>query len=172
MFELRFDVVSALTERWQSETHTFHLLCGKCTITLEDIALQLKLLVDGYAITGFNKVVEPVALCDSLLGRSSDDGKNKFTSFEFWLVKTKFQKRIEQCYGVGAYLRCSSIYYAVGRFVWMPYSASDVAVVISQWGHAHSTVWCINVSVLNFLIVKWYKGDRFLQQFDCKQRYK
>ncbi|KAG8474383.1 hypothetical protein CXB51_034142 [Gossypium anomalum] len=33
-------------ERWRPETQTFHLPCGECTITLEDVQLQLRLLVD------------------------------------------------------------------------------------------------------------------------------
>ncbi|MFQ6651533.1 hypothetical protein Gotur_023821, partial [Gossypium turneri] len=45
-------LISALIETWKPETHTFHLLCGECTITLEDVNLQLGLPVDGYAVTG------------------------------------------------------------------------------------------------------------------------
>lgn len=57
-----------------------------CTIMLEDIALQLELPVDGYAITGFSKVAKPVILCNRLLCQSPGDKENKFTNLKFcWL---------------------------------------------------------------------------------------
>ncbi|KAH1064508.1 hypothetical protein J1N35_029495 [Gossypium stocksii] len=46
-------LVSTLVERWRLETHKFHLPCNKCTITLEDVQLQLELLVDGRVVTGY-----------------------------------------------------------------------------------------------------------------------
>ena len=45
-------LVSALVERWRLESHTFHLPVGECTITLEDVALQLGLRIDGRPVTG------------------------------------------------------------------------------------------------------------------------
>ncbi|MBA0654188.1 hypothetical protein Goklo_021249 [Gossypium klotzschianum] len=35
--------ISAFVKRWRPEKDTFHLSCGECTITLEDVQLQLKL---------------------------------------------------------------------------------------------------------------------------------
>ncbi|MBA0630901.1 hypothetical protein Godav_002952 [Gossypium davidsonii] len=45
-------LISTFVERWRPETHTFHLPCGECTITLEDIQLQLGLPVDESVLIG------------------------------------------------------------------------------------------------------------------------
>ncbi|XP_052490416.1 serine/threonine-protein phosphatase 7 long form homolog [Gossypium raimondii] len=45
-------LISALVKRWRQKTHTFHLLCSECTITREDVSLQLGLPVNGDDITG------------------------------------------------------------------------------------------------------------------------
>ncbi|MBA0739385.1 hypothetical protein Gogos_012663 [Gossypium gossypioides] len=79
MFEgckLDLQLSSALVERWRPETHTFHLPYHECTITLEDVALQLDLLVDGPVATGSMIVLDKVTLCRSLLEKVP----NKFES--------------------------------------------------------------------------------------------
>jgi len=45
-------LVTILVERWRLESYAFHLFVGECTITLEDVTLQLGLHVDGRPITG------------------------------------------------------------------------------------------------------------------------
>jgi len=44
-------LVTVLVERWRPETHTFHFQIGECTITLEDVSLQLGPPVDGPPVT-------------------------------------------------------------------------------------------------------------------------
>ncbi|KAK5786869.1 hypothetical protein PVK06_041515 [Gossypium arboreum] len=61
-------LISELIERWRPETHTFHLPCGKCTIALEDVHLQLGLPVDVYAVTGSASSTDWGAVCYKLLG--------------------------------------------------------------------------------------------------------
>ncbi|KAL4328493.1 hypothetical protein AHAS_Ahas13G0205600 [Arachis hypogaea] len=51
-FEHDWPLVSALIERWMPESHTFHLPCGEMTITLQDVAYQLGLRIDGDPVSG------------------------------------------------------------------------------------------------------------------------
>ncbi|KAK5772736.1 hypothetical protein PVK06_049030 [Gossypium arboreum] len=66
-------LISALIERWRLKTYTFHLLCGECTITLEDERLQLRLSVDGSALTRSTQSADWGAVCYDLLGAIPDN---------------------------------------------------------------------------------------------------
>ena len=51
-FLIEHTLVFALMERWRLETHTFHLPSGECMITLQDIAIQTGLCIDGRPVAG------------------------------------------------------------------------------------------------------------------------
>ncbi|XP_052885292.1 protein MAINTENANCE OF MERISTEMS-like [Gossypium arboreum] len=60
-------LISVLIERWRPETHTFHHPCRECTITLEDVHLQLGVPVDGCAVIGPASSTDWGAVCYELL---------------------------------------------------------------------------------------------------------
>ncbi|XP_040937995.1 serine/threonine-protein phosphatase 7 long form homolog [Gossypium hirsutum] len=90
-FDLRYDLISVLVERWRPETHTFHLSCGECTVTLEDVALQLRLPIDESSVTGVSAIAKPAALCYSLLGASPGDDESNLSGLKFTWLKANFQ---------------------------------------------------------------------------------
>ncbi|KAH1045928.1 hypothetical protein J1N35_036712 [Gossypium stocksii] len=90
-FNLRYDLISVLVERWRPKTHTFCFPCGECTVTLMDVALQLGLSIDGSAVTGVSTIAELAALCYSLLGVSPNYAESKFTSLRFSWPKVYFE---------------------------------------------------------------------------------
>ena len=55
LFDYDNTLISALVERWQLETHTFHSPYGECMVMLQDVTFQLGLWVDE----------EPVSDCTS-----------------------------------------------------------------------------------------------------------
>ncbi|KAA3453252.1 serine/threonine-protein phosphatase 7 long form-like protein [Gossypium australe] len=83
-------LINALVERWRPETHTFHPLYDECTVTLEDVALQLDLPVDGPVIMGATIVPNKEDLCAALLGKVPNKFKGGQISMN-WLDKN-FQK--------------------------------------------------------------------------------
>ncbi|KAK5818116.1 hypothetical protein PVK06_023047 [Gossypium arboreum] len=90
-FNLRYDLISTLVERWHPETHTFHLPCGECTVTLEDVALHFGLSIDGSAVMSVSAIAVPTILCYSLLEASLGDDESNFSDLKFTWLKANFK---------------------------------------------------------------------------------
>ncbi|KAH1228611.1 Serine/threonine-protein phosphatase 7 long form [Glycine max] len=82
-------IVNAFFERWRPETHTFHLMYGEATITLQDVSVLLGLPVDGNPLIGSTNI-DGIDMCEQYLGvrpnaNALSDGntlKLKFTNIQ------------------------------------------------------------------------------------------
>ena len=60
-------LITCLVERWQPETHTFHVPVKEMMITLQDVAIILGLRIDGPTVTR-TCVLDVAELCRELIG--------------------------------------------------------------------------------------------------------
>ena len=68
--EIDHCLISALVERWRSETHTFHLPHGEMSITLQDVEVIFGLPIDSEVLVGPTAVEDGdwSQVCRELLG--------------------------------------------------------------------------------------------------------
>ena len=97
---LYFDFDSAsinmLVEQWRPEMHTFYFPYGECTVTLEDVAFQLGLGVDGVSVneyisnweTYLNRDIQ--RFCKKLLGVVSDESNMQGSAVKLTWFSTTF----------------------------------------------------------------------------------
>ena len=94
-FESNDQLINMSVERWRPETHTFHFPIGECTVTLEDVAVQLGVRIDGRPVIGSTSFTRERIedLCQSLLGIRPEEGDiNKSTIRLTWLHAISMKK--------------------------------------------------------------------------------
>ncbi|XP_072067007.1 protein MAIN-LIKE 1-like [Arachis hypogaea] len=158
-FEYDNPLISALVERWHPKTHTFHLPWGECTVTLEDVAIQLGLPIDGEPISGTLRSWSTFhqrdiwQWCEELLGEVPDRhvGTTKYNIKLKWLRSRLQQMPLDSPEdAVVRYARCYIMYLLGGvllpdkanntvHICYLPLLANYDAISTYSWG---STILC------------------------------
>lgn len=87
--DIDWSLITSLVERWQSETHTFHLPNCEMSITLQDIAIITGLPIDGNAVCGPTNM-EWGPVCQNLLGVTPPETALTYGSLKITWVRNTF----------------------------------------------------------------------------------
>ncbi|RYR12616.1 hypothetical protein Ahy_B04g070074 isoform B [Arachis hypogaea] len=159
-FRLDEPLVSAFVERWRPETHTFHMPFGECTITLQDVAYQLGLPVDGH-YSG-NRIhirwLPYVARLEEMGGYSWGSAALA------WLYRCMCRVANRHVVKWSGYNPGIS---NKGPRVQMARLALDVIQVVHPevLEPRHTMLWRCVTSLIYFAVVEWHQVDRVLPQF-------
>ncbi|KAL9688003.1 hypothetical protein QQ045_032415 [Rhodiola kirilowii] len=125
-YEVDWSFMTALVERWRSETHTFHLRYNEMTITLEDVGVLTGLPVEGRAMIKNQEVDD--ALCLSLLGVVPPTGRRDSSVRRTWFRDT--MKKIPEDASEEVIQRYTRAYILVilGSSLFPDSSGSDVSL--------------------------------------------
>ncbi|QHN87188.1 uncharacterized protein DS421_16g552870 [Arachis hypogaea] len=147
---------ASLIKAWCPETHTFHLPWGECTITLEDVAMQVGLPIDGEPVSGtlrsWSKFYQRDIWqwCEELLGEVPNGhvGTTKYNIKLKWLRSRLQQMPLDSPEeALVRYARCYIMYLLGGvlrpdkanntvHVRYLPLLANYEAISTYSWGSA------------------------------------
>ncbi|KAF1888651.1 hypothetical protein Lal_00036690, partial [Lupinus albus] len=130
--EINNHLITALVERWRPETHIFHLPIGECTVTLDDVAYQLGLPIDGNNVTGPTNMDWNV-VCHNLLGAVPNERQIVGQQIQMSWLNSTFQQLTDDAAKIVINQHARAfILRMIGEFLMSNTSGSRVHLMWSQ----------------------------------------
>ncbi|KAF7827299.1 serine/threonine-protein phosphatase 7 long form-like protein [Senna tora] len=150
-FALQPSLISALVERWRPETHTFHTTQGECTITLEDVAIQLGIIPPPNKLAGQRLSLAWLAENFIDLAEDANDAQvQKFARAYIlrliggWVgVRDKFNPPDGSLH----YYRTVLDSMRRNEIIWRPYAANEIHNLIPGYCLAGREVWLAETNI-------------------------
>ncbi|KAJ6700742.1 PROTEIN MAIN-LIKE 2 [Salix koriyanagi] len=134
-FSLDNQLISALVERWRKETNTFHLPGGEMTITLDEVALNLGLAIDGEPVVAVElEDSSAIPVCEKLLGKKPTSNDRRGGILEAILGSTIFSTTSGNTVPV-IFLPLFEDFEKAGKYAW---GAAALAFLYRALGNATS----------------------------------
>ncbi|KAH1247791.1 Serine/threonine-protein phosphatase 7 long form [Glycine max] len=180
-------LISALIERWKPKTHTFHMRCRECTITLQNVSVLLDFRMDESPLIGPTNL-DWTDLCEKLLGVRPQEGELQERFTRAWILRfiggvlfvdkdsskvslryLQFLRDFRECntYAWGPLPATEYKTKSIG-VLWEPYTP-NVMSVLPPICLVGSVAWCAMVPLICFQVIEWHQPDRVLRQFEIQQ---
>ncbi|KAL4294127.1 hypothetical protein AHAS_Ahas18G0197000 [Arachis hypogaea] len=119
-------MLTALVERWQPETHTFVMLVGEVTVTLEDVLHLFGLPIDGEVVTGWTDSSHNFLVTQSLAIFGSEpqvsSSSKSYISLS-WVRHIRDIQPLDTWESIMRYVRCH-IFYLLGTTLFVDKSTA------------------------------------------------
>ncbi|MFQ6657816.1 hypothetical protein Gotur_027332 [Gossypium turneri] len=172
-------------------SHTFHLPCDECTITLENVALQFDLLVDEPIVTGLVVVGGWSGICEQLLGKVATKTRRLERNISTQLGISRVGHIVLK--DSWAWYRLSFLRPRVDALYTFPLmehsrkscrttrGARRYPILLDQQSKADNSsmhpaeylanpnIWHMNVPLIVYAKVEIYESDRVMRQFEFRQ---
>ncbi|KAA0057535.1 uncharacterized protein E6C27_scaffold497G00050 [Cucumis melo var. makuwa] len=184
--QLDWHLITALVERWRPVTHTFHMPCGECTITLQDVAVQLG-VASGWGAS--NRIIKfeelPLdadivsvqryarAYIMQLIGGFLFANKsNTLVHFlrDRWPIDVATSMDIRQILHYSSTENVVAFRWSTFEFQinWTPYTP-DIMASLPVRCQSGQAVWTYVGPLICFHLVEKHQPDRILRQFNMLQ---